>query len=295
MAIKTTLNNKDGQEIFPKTVISSVHNEENGKTLDVVLDEKADKSYVDNKVKTNVPVGAKFTDTVTDVSGKADKSQVLTNVPLEAVFTDTIYDDSDNLFIDTTVETVPPQTTVVDADTLGGRPAAEYAKASALTAKADKIDLNSKASIADLNTKASIVDLNTKADKAEVYVKADKTYVDNKVKTDVPVGAKFTDTLTNITGKADITYVDNKVKTDVPVGALFTDTIATKESIGLTHVTNTKQMPMTGGAFTGVVKAKSNNDLANAQLRNVIFSTENPEDEDGEDGDIWFVYKEAVE
>ena len=73
------------------------------------------------------------------------------------------------------------------------------------------------------------------------------------VGTNVPSGAKFTDTITtingktgaiakadivalgiptqdtvvDISGKADITYVDDKVKTDVPVDAKFTDTVYT--------------------------------------------------------------------
>ena len=43
----------------------------------------------------------------------------------------------------------------------------------------------------------------------------------------------------NWDSKIDKTYVDNKVKTDVPLNAEFTDTISTKESIGLGDVDNT--------------------------------------------------------
>lgn len=66
----------------------------------VDLDKKADKT----QVLTNVPANAKFTDTIVDISGKADKSyvdselggkvdnsRVLTDVPANAKFTDTIY------------------------------------------------------------------------------------------------------------------------------------------------------------------------------------------------------------
>ena len=75
---------------------------------------------LENKVLTDVPVGAIFTDTVyskpvsepisyivglqteldnklevhQDISGKADKTQVLTDVPANALFTDTVYDDT---------------------------------------------------------------------------------------------------------------------------------------------------------------------------------------------------------
>ena len=40
-----------------------------------------------------------------------------------------------------------------------------------------------------------------------------------------------TDTIVDISGKADKTYVDNKVKTDVPTGAKFTDTIVNIEVV----------------------------------------------------------------
>lgn len=67
----------------------------NGKTGVVVLtasDVAAyNKTEIDNKVKTDVPLGALFTDTIVDISGKADKTQVLTDVPAGAVFTDTVF------------------------------------------------------------------------------------------------------------------------------------------------------------------------------------------------------------
>ena len=43
----------------------------------------------------------------------------------------------------------------------------------------------------------------------------------------VALGIPAQDTVVDISGKADITYVDGKVKTDVPVGAKFTDTVYT--------------------------------------------------------------------
>ena len=44
--------------------------------LQAAISLKADKSYVDGKVKTDVPANAKFTDTIIDISGKADKADV---------------------------------------------------------------------------------------------------------------------------------------------------------------------------------------------------------------------------
>lgn len=60
--------------------------------------------------------------------------------------------------------------------------------------------------------------------------------------------------------KADKTYIDNKVKTDVPSGAKFTDTVythppgtnphgTTKSDVGLGNVDNVKQMPISGGVL----------------------------------------------
>ena len=66
---------------------------------------------------------------------------------------------------------------------------------------------------------------------ASIYDTNNNGIVDNAekvngftIETAVPSGAKFTDTIVDITGKADKTYVDNKVKTDVPLNAKFTDT-----------------------------------------------------------------------
>ncbi len=91
---------------------------------------KADKTYVDNKVKTDVPENAVFTDTIVDISGKQDKLTAGDNITITSNIisaTDTVYDD-------TSIQT-------------------------------------------------------------ELGKKADKTYVDDKVKTDVPANAKFTDTV----------------------------------------------------------------------------------------------------
>ncbi|HZJ98580.1 MAG TPA: hypothetical protein VFC79_01155 [Tissierellaceae bacterium] len=47
--------------------------------------------------------------------------------------------------------------------------------------------------------------------KDNLGLKADKTYVDNKVKTDVPEGAEFTDTITMINGKTGLILKDDIV------------------------------------------------------------------------------------
>ena len=65
----------------------------------------------------------------------------------------------------------------------------------------------------------------------------------------------------------------------------------TKSSIGLSNVDNVKQMPISGGTFTGISKAHNNTSYTVAQLRNVILSTGNAVVGSMNDGDIWIKYK----
>lgn len=63
---------------------------------------------------------------------------------------------------------------------------------------------------------------------------------------------------------------------------------STKNDIGLGNVDNVKQMPITGGNFTGISKAHSNTSYTVAQVRNVTLSTSDPTG--GNDGDVWIKY-----
>ncbi|WP_017728486.1 hypothetical protein [Halalkalibacterium ligniniphilum] len=65
--------------------------------------------------------------------------------------------------------------------------------------------------------------------------------------------------------------------------------VLNKEKVGLSNVDNTKQMPISGGTFTGVVTAQSNTAYSTRQVRNVTFGTANPSG--GQDGDIYFQYE----
>lgn len=149
-----------------------------------------------------------------------------------------------------------------DADLLIGKPGSDYAL------KAETNTLINDAKIAVTSAAAT-----TAAADATAKVAGLKTALETKI--------------------SDVTTdLNTRVKTNVPVNAKFTDTIATKTSIGLSSVDNVKQMPIAGGVFTGVAKAMPGNDFLNAQLRNVTFSTVNPKNEEGQDGDIWFVYSD---
>lgn len=66
----------------------------------------------------------------------------------------------------------------------------------------------------------------------------------------------------------------------------------TKAQVGLTNVDNAKQMPITGGTFTGVAKAQTNTSYTTAQLRNVIAVASGTDISTlGNNGDIIIVYE----
>lgn len=108
-------------------------------------------------------------------------------------------------------------------------------------------------------------------------------YVDNKVKTDVPVNAKFTDTtyteiteaeidtgtastLRTITARR-ITFILSKAQTlvNTAIGAL------TKSSVGLSNVDNVKQIPYSEkGANNGVAELDSTGKVLSSQLPSYV-------------------------
>jgi hypothetical protein len=126
-------------------------------------------------------------------------------------------------------------------------------------------------------------------------------YIDNKVKTDVPVNAKFTDTVTTINGKTGAILKSDIVALGIPAQdtvvpntrkvnnkALSSDITLDKSDIGLGNVDNAKQMPIVGGTFTGAVTAQSNTAYTTRQIRNIVLSTSDPSG--GSNGDIWIKY-----
>lgn len=161
---------------------------------------------------------AKATKALTD-SITYTNSKVKTNVPLDAIFTDTVY--------------IHPET----------HPASMIVETSS-----KRFVTEGEKGIWD--AKETPEDAQAKANKA---LSDAKLYVDAKVKTAIPEGAKFTDTITSINGKtgvitkadivalgipaeggggdvtglASIEYVNDRVKTTVPKGAKFTDTLYT--------------------------------------------------------------------
>ncbi len=196
----------------------------------------ANKKYIDDKVKTDVPVGAKFTDTVythpdthsiSEVDGlqaalndKVDDSQVLTNVPANAVFTDTVY--------------THPATHAASM--------IEESSSRRFVSDAEKSTWNSKAAETHSHTKSQITDFpSTMPPSAHTHEQSDVTGLG-----------------TALSAKADSSHTH------------------TPSTVGLGNVDNAKQMPIAGGTFTGIVTAQSNTSYLTRQIRNFVLSTADP-------------------
>ena len=82
------------------------------------------------------------------------------------------------------------------------------------------------------------------------------------------MGIPAQDTVVDISGKADKTYVDDKVKTDVPVGAKFTDTV-------YAHPTTAGNKHIPTGGESGQVLKYSASGTATWQADNDTITTIN--------------------
>ncbi len=80
------------------------------------------------------------------------------------------------------------------------------------------------------------------------------------------------------------------------VGALSSATVipSTYSDVGAASVSHThnEYVPYDGGIMIGQLVAQNNIAYTTAQVRNVILSTSEPTSTDGNNGDIWIVYKE---
>lgn len=73
-------------------------------------------------------------------------------------------------------------------------------------------------------------------------------------------------------------------------GTGATSASAAKSNIGLGNVDNVKQMPISGGTFTGIAVAHSNTSYGTRQIRNIILGTGNPPSSGASNGDIYIRY-----
>jgi len=137
---------------------------------------------------------------------------------------------------------------------------------------------------------------------------ASETYVNNKVRTDVPIGALFTDTTTSINSKtgvilkADVvalgipaqdTVVDITGKVDKVTGSsLVADTeIAKIHASGSDNQDLSGLMPKSGGTFTGTTIGNDNTSYTTSQLRNARIYADGATIPTLANGEIAFIYE----
>lgn len=203
--------------------------------------------------------------------GDEDKAKV-DGIPANPKYTDTVYTHPTNhpasMITQDSARRMVSDTQIASwnnkVDKVSGKGLSTYDYTSAAKNKVDAIPESPKYTdtITTINgktgaiTKADITALGIPAQDTVVDIsgKADKTYVDNKVKTDVPVGAKFTDTIythptthpaSMITGlptslpanggNAD-TVGGFTVGVNVPANAKFTDTNTTYSEISAAEI-----------------------------------------------------------
>ena len=138
----------------------------------------------------------------TALAGKVDNSRVLTDVPELAKFTDTLYTGGDNIKIDGTTISVTGELGLTE----------EQVKAVKVNNATNADTVNGKTVLSNVPLNAKFTDTNT------ITTINGKTGVISKADI-VALGIPAQDTVVDISGKADKTYVDSKVKTDVPLNA----------------------------------------------------------------------------
>ena len=242
---------------------------------------KADKTYVDNKVKTDVPLNAKFTDTVYShpsthpanmitglptslpaSGGNADTVGGFTvgvSVPANAKFTDTVYSHPATHSADM----------ITDGTTNKAYTAAEKTKLSGIATNAN--NYSHPTGDGSKHVPANGTTNNGKVLKAGATA---GTYI----------WSNDNDTITTINGKTGaITKADI-----VALGIPAQDTVythppgtnphgTTKSDVGLGNVTNDKQMPISGGVLENyrekLVTLSGTSTAINLSLRNVFTHT----------------------
>jgi hypothetical protein len=114
-----------------------------------------------------------------------------------------------------------------------------------LSSKQDKLTAGNNITITNNTISATDTVYDDTAVQAELGNKADKTYVDNKVKTDVPLNAQFTDTIVDISGKLSKsndtleTYTEKIQATtgiiNLSLANVFTDTPSANRTYSITN------------------------------------------------------------
>lgn len=177
-------------------------------------------------------------------------------------------------------------TEILNATTLGGYSASYFAKA------ADVTNLSSSVENADTeisSVKISVLSIANRVSDNEDYIGALITKTDTNT---TKIGTLESSVSGLQSSVASISATLSDVSS-VPtlVEELSTQVEANTSSLGaIVEEINTNLIAKDGGTMTGPLVAKGDSATPVAQVRNVIFSTADPTESDGSDGDIWIKY-----
>jgi hypothetical protein len=66
--------------------------------------------------------------------------------------------------------------------------------------------------------------------------------------------------------------------------------MSSEDKVKLDTLDPSASMPIGGGTFTGPAVAQNNTSYTTKQIRNIVFSVNEPLSTDGDNGDVWIVY-----
>jgi hypothetical protein len=209
-------------------------------------------TQLNNKVQTDVPVNAKFTDTVTTINGKTGAISKDDIVALGIPAQDTTYSEITTAEIDTGTASTLRTITARRLKYLLDKIVALFpSKTSQLTNDSGFLTSVSKADVG-LGNVDNTSDLNKPISTA-MQTALDSKVDNSRVLTDVPLNAKFTDTITTINGKTGTILKADIVALGIPAqdtvythpGSGTNPHGTTKADVGLGNVDNVKQASKT--------------------------------------------------
>jgi hypothetical protein len=242
----------------------------------------------------------------TALDGKVDNSRVLTDVPAGAKFTDTVYthpanhapsiitQDANNRFV-TDAEKSIWNSKADGTHTHDDRYYTETEVNALLDGKVDdsqvltNVPANAKFTdtVTTINGKTGAI---AKSDITALGIPAqDTVYTHPATHSADMIVDGTTNKVFTATEKDKLAGIDENANNYTHPGSGTNPHGTTKTDVGLGNVDDVKQMPIAGGTFTGVAVAQTNTSYTTRQLRNVILSTSDPSG--GSNGDIWIKYE----
>ncbi len=234
----------------------------------------ATKKYVDDKVKTDVPTNAKFTDTVTTINGKTGAITKADITALGIPAQDTIYTHPGT-------GTNPHGTTKTDIGLTNVTNDKQATKTEFDSHNTDTTKHITEAERTAWNAKSTLL----LGESTSTAYRGDRGKIayDHSQIAHAPSDAQKNSAITKPEIEAKLT------------GVITTHThTVTKADVGLANVDNVKQMPLSGGTATGPIVAQNNTAYTTPQVRNIRLIAEGGTVPSLANGEIALIYSTAV-